>query len=260
MLTPAQIEQFQRDGFLNGGTVLDEQQVEALRTELARVIEQHDTLDTKPVLFQNLSSNEQAPVWHIVNIWQASEPFRALLHHPKITGEVAQLSGAGALRVWHDQIVYKPAESGGINRWHQDSPLWPILQPSPTVSAWVALDDVDVDNGCMSMVPGSHQWGDHMQELAKIETLDALPAVFHGHEVRRVLCPVRKGEVHYHHALTWHSSHANISGRPRRAIALHYMSSETRFHAAGEHVMKPLVAVGDNEVLQGEAFPVVYKG
>ena len=70
-------------------------------------------------------------------------------------------------------------------------------------------------------------------------------------------CPVKKGEVHYHHALTWHGSHANTSGRPRRAIALHYMTGDTRYVASGEHPMKPFVEVGDGEVLQGETFPLV---
>src|SRR5687767_6917439 len=122
MLSPKEVEQFQRDGFLNGGLALDEKQVEVLRSELARIIEHHDTLEVKPVWFHNLSANDQTPVWHIVNIWQSSEPFRALLHHPKIVEDIAQLSGASTLRVWHDQIIYKPAASGGVNRWHQDAP------------------------------------------------------------------------------------------------------------------------------------------
>jgi len=36
-----------------------------------------------------------------------------------------------------------------------------------------------------------------------------------------VLRPVAKGEVHYHHSLTWHGSHQNTSMRPRRAVAIH---------------------------------------
>lgn len=258
MLSYEQVKQFQHNGFLNGGRALDDEQVEVLRAELARVIEEHDTLANKPVLFRNLSQNDAAPVWQIVNIWQASGPFRALMHHPKITEEIAQLTGASTLRIWHDQIQYKPAETGGVNMWHQDAPLWPIIAPMTEVSAWVALDDVDESNGCMSMVPGSHLWGDHMAELGKVENFEALPSDFRGHEVKRVLCPVKKGEVHYHHALTWHGSHANTSGHPRRAIALHYMTGETRFVASGNHPMKPFVTVGDGEILQGDTFPVVY--
>jgi phytanoyl-CoA hydroxylase len=72
-------------------------------------------------------------------------------------------------------------------------------------------------------------------------------------------CPVRKGEVHYHHALAWHGSPANTSGRHRRAIALHYMTEETRYVASGDHLMKRFVEVADGEVLQGAHFPLVWE-
>jgi ectoine hydroxylase-related dioxygenase (phytanoyl-CoA dioxygenase family) len=142
--------------------------------------------------------------------------------------------------------------------WHQDAPLWPILAPMTEVSAWVALDDVDPENGCMSMVPGSHRWGNHIDFLNTLPDFNALPAEFEGHAVEVRPCPVRRGEVHYHHAMTWHGSPANVSGRPRRAVALHYMTQETRFVSNGEHVMKPFVEVADGEVMRGEHFPLVF--
>jgi ectoine hydroxylase-related dioxygenase (phytanoyl-CoA dioxygenase family) len=220
------------------------------------------------VLVRNLSRDENTPVWQIVNIWQASEPFQRLIHHPKITTGLAQLTAAKELRIWHDQIQYKPAAIGGVNMWHQDAPLWPILAPMTEVSAWVALDDADVDNGCMSMVPGSHLWGNHMDYLRTIEKFEEMPSRFschssmsgvnEEHEIRVMACPVKKGEVHFHHALTWHGSHANTSGRPRRAIAIHCMTEETRYVASGNHVMKPFVEVADGEMMRGEAFPRIY--
>ena len=258
MLTSEQVEQFNRNGFLNGGQILDDAQVETLRDELQRVLANHETLDRKPVMLSNLSGNADAPVWQIVNIWEASDPFRELVGNPKIAEEIAQLTGAHELRIWHDQIQYKPAETGGVNMWHQDAPLWPILAPMTEVSAWVALDDVDESNGCMSMVPGSQHWGDHMSDLAKLPSYEAMPQEYQGHKIEIARCPVKKGEVHYHHALTWHGSHANTSGRPRRAIALHYMTGDTRFVESGEHVMKPFVEVGDGEQMRGEHFPQVF--
>ena len=260
MLTPQQVAQFQADGYLNGGQILDDRQVDELRSELTRVIEHHDSLENKPVLFRNLSGNDSAPVWQIVNIWEASTPFAALMHHPKIAQDMTQLTGAQKLRIWHDQIQFKPAETGGVNWWHQDAPLWPIIQPMTEVSAWVALDDVEESNGCMSMVPGSHRWGNNIAFLNALDhdPFDGLPDEFEGHPVTIKRCPVKKGEVHYHHALTWHGSHANTSGRPRRAIALHFMTGETRFVASGNHVMKPFVEVGDGELMQGAHFPQIY--
>lgn len=259
MLTQEQIAQFQRDGYLNGGPLLRDEEVDTLRAEVMRVIEQRARQDVpQPVLCRNLSGDDSAPVWQIVNIWEASPPFRQLVSHPQITRAIAQLTGAPELRIWHDQIQYKPPEIGGTTHWHQDAPLWPIIAPMTEVTAWVALDDADESNGCMSMVPGSHLWGNQIDFLRQVEEYDQIPANFEGRDVRVVRCPVKKGEVHFHHALTWHGSHNNTSGRPRRAIALHYMTNETRFVASGEHVMKQHVEVADGEKMRGAHFPQVY--
>lgn len=259
MLTLDQVRQFERDGYLRGGTVLSDEQVGVLQEEMERVIHDRDRTDIpQPVLCHNMNGDPARAVWQIVNIWEASAPYRELIANPTIIEEMAQLTKASALRIWHDQIQYKPASIGGVNMWHQDAPLWPILAPMTEVSAWVALDDVDLENGCMSMVPGSHLWGNHMDFLYTLKNFGDMPSEFEGHPIEVRTCPVKRGEVHYHHALTWHGSSANLSGRPRRAIALHYMTNETRFVASGQHVMKPFVEVADGEVMKGEHFPLVF--
>ena len=260
MLSEQQIRQFQQNGYVNGGPVLTADEVEILRAEVMRVIAERDRPDvTQPILCRNLTGDDDAPVWQIVNIWQASPPFREVMAHPAITKGISQLTGARELRIWHDQIQYKPPQKGGTTAWHQDAPLWPIIAPMTEVTAWVALDDVDESNGCMSMVPGSHRWGNHIDFLNSLSHYDAMPEEYEGHEVRVIRCPVKKGEVHFHHALTWHGSHNNTSGRPRRAVALHYMTEETCFVASGRHVMKEYVTVADGEKMQGEQFPLLYE-
>ena len=260
MLTPAQVAEFKSQGYLRGAKMLADAQVEELRAEIDRVIDQRERKDIpRPVLCHNFTHNDATPVWQIVNIWEASPAFAQLIKHPVIGEEMAQLTGATALRIWHDQIQYKPAATGGINMWHQDAPLWPILAPMTEVTAWVALDDVDVDNGCMSMVPGSHLWGDQIKVLQQWKDYVAdVPKEFAGHKVTVRTCPVKKGEVHYHHSLTWHGSHANTSGRKRRAIALHYMTGDTRYVQSGEHCMKQFVEVANGEVMKGKHFPLVW--
>jgi phytanoyl-CoA hydroxylase len=260
VLSAEQVAQFERDGFLNGGPALSDEAVDELRAELDRVIASRDDPDVRqPAMLNNLSAVAENPVVQVVNIWQASDPFERLLYTPKIVEEIAQLTGAAGLRVWHDQIQYKPAEKGGVNMWHQDAPLWPVLAPMTEVSAWVALDDVDEANGCMSMVRGSHLWGDQIAHLYTVPTFGEMPPSFDGRDVEVVLRPVKKGEVHYHHALTWHGSHANTSGRPRRAIAVHYMTQDSRFVAEGQHALKHLIEVEPGELIVGDAFPVVYR-
>lgn len=259
MLNQQQIDQFHRDGFLNAGKVLSQEIVDRLNAEVMRTIEESENPQVQqPVSCRNLNVNDEEPVWQIVDIWISSEPFRELIFHPDVTQGLAQLTDATELRIWHDQIQYKPPQKGGVNMWHQDAPLWPIIAPMTEVTAWIALDDAGIDNGCMSMVPGSHKWGDNIDFLNTLENYEAMPSTFHGHDIEVRRCPVQAGEVHYHHSLTWHGSHANTSGRPRRAIALHYMTQETTYVASGEHIMKPYVTVNDGDLLQGEYFPRVY--
>ncbi|MGC8780788.1 MAG: phytanoyl-CoA dioxygenase family protein [Anaerolineae bacterium] len=259
-LTELQMDLYRRNGFVNGGPVLDEETVEILREETLRVIRDRDNPAVKqPVLLRNLTNDDERPIWQIVNIYQASPAFQALVTNPVIAQMAAQLSGATELRIWHDQIQYKPQEHGGRLHWHQDSPAWPTLQPKHAqITAWVALDDADLDNGCMYMVPGSHLWGDHDGFLRSVPDGAPLPDTYDGHPVYVVTCPVKKGHVHFHHSLTWHGSGANTSRRPRRAIAIHYMTEQTIYDARGNHPMKPFIGVADGEKIVGEAFPLVW--
>lgn len=260
MLSPEQVAAYARDGYVKGSHILDDAAVEELRAELLRVISTADDGQAKKPVLLHKMGNPQAPIWQIVNIWQVSAPFARLHCHPTIVEEIAQLTQAKELRLWHDQIQYKPAGIGGVNMWHQDSPYWQTLEPKDAqITAWVALDDVDADNGCMSMVPGSHLWGNTIEFLHTLKQFSDMPKEFRGQAIAVKLCPVKKGQVHYHHSLTWHGSHENKSGRPRRAIALHFMNERTVFNAKGVHVMKPLITVADGAKIEGEGFPVVWR-
>jgi phytanoyl-CoA hydroxylase len=260
VLTAEQLEQFARSGFVNGGPVLDELAVETLQAEVLRVIDDRDnTAVPQPVVIRNLSNDDAHPIWQIVNIWQASAAFRELVSNRRIVEMAAQLMGAQQLRVWHDQIQYKPKELGGRLAWHQDSPLWNSIQPKTAqLTAWVALDDAEADNGCMFMVPGSHKWGNQQAQINELPAGALLPETFEGQPVHIIMCPVKKGHVHFHHSLTWHGSGTNHSSRPRRAIGIHFMTEATTYDASGDHLMQPFITVPGGARLEGEVFPLVW--
>lgn len=260
MLTAEQIEQYRRSGFVNGGPVLDDQTVEVLQREVLRVIDDRDDASVaQPVRLVNLTNNIEQPIWQIVNIYQASPAFRDLIFDSKIAEMAAELTNANELRIWHDQIQYKPKEMGGRLHWHQDSPLWSNLQPKDAqITAWVALDDAEADNGCMYMVPGSQKWGNQQKKLDDFPKDGTIPEEFEGHPLHFIMCPVKKGHVHFHNSLTWHGSGQNHSHRPRRAIAIHLMTEQTTYDASGDHIMKPYITVQDGQVLKGDAFPLLW--
>ncbi len=285
MLTEAQVRQFQRDGFLNAGLMMTEAELAELSRDLDDAIRRgpdgFPDGTPRPVLFRDLYASggdytakaavSVQPVWQIVNIWEAFPSFRRLIHHPSIVSAISQLTGFTDLQVWHDQVQYKPPRAGGSTHWHQDAPLWPAIEPMTPVSAWIPFDDADVANGCMWMVPGSHRWGNQRSYLDTLQHLNSageftqfLPFTPPQDAEIRVIqaraCPVKRGEVHFHHSMTWHGSPKNPSERPRRAIAIHYMSSEARY-TGKEHAMSRFISVrpGDAMANAGPHFPRVMR-
>ncbi len=259
MLTTTQFDQFQREGFLLGPQVINTETCALLRNELDRIIADHDNPTARqPTSISNIGG-EAAEVWQIVNISEVSPHFRDLVHHADITAAVARMLGALELRLWHDQIQFKPAFHGGVNRWHQDTPYWPIHSGPFAMTAWVALEDVDENNGCMHMVSGSQRWGNCIEDLHAMPDWNGLPKEYHGEPVHDHSCPVRAGHVHFHHGLTWHGSGPNRSNRPRRAIALHYMSERCLYVAEATHLCKPFVTSHNGDAIKGPNFPVVWR-
>jgi phytanoyl-CoA hydroxylase len=256
----AAVDAYRRSGFVRGPRVLDEAQIDALQAEVLRVIEDCARTDRpQPVSCRNIRDDER-PVWQIVNIWQASAAFQSLARSELRASWASALSGARELKLWHDQIQYKQASIGGETAWHQDSPYWPTLEPRDSmITAWIALDDAGPDNGCMSMVPGSQRWGDRSHALHRIvPSFTELPETLDGHEVHPVVCPVPPGCVHFHHPLTWHGSPDNHSGRPRRAIAVHYATERACYQAQADHLMKPFITAAPAAPLAGAPFITVW--
>jgi phytanoyl-CoA hydroxylase len=268
MLTPQQHGDFDRDGFVLGPKILSSAQCERLCEEVERTIRDRDRSDVRqPVLCRNLNGDDASPVWQIVNIHRSSDAFDFTVRSPVFAEAAAQLMGASELRIFHDQVQYKPAQKGGPTPWHQDSVYWPPLMPKhEQLTAWIALDDADIDNGCMSMVPASHRWGDQIRYLhARPKVFDAdgflrvFDEAFEGRPVHPRYAPVPRGHVHFHHALCWHGSHENRSGRPRRAIAVHLMTERTRHSGeSGGHPMAPFITAAKDQPITDEVFTKVW--
>lgn len=278
MLTDAQVKQFERDGFLNAGNVLPDEGVselcEALDGLLSTGPNGFAPGEPCPVNFHSMTAGEHGEVVQVVNVWEACPAFERLIYHPFIVRAITQLTGFADLQVWHDQLQYKPAQAGGATPWHQDAPLWPSIEPDTPVSAWLPFDDADLGNGCMWMVPGSHRWGDQIAMLSDVDHLksrDAFPQISEIdfdppaaapiQKIEAVPCPVKRGEVHFHHSLTWHGSPQNQSMRPRRAVAIHYMTSEARY-TGRDHIMRQFIGVDVGGAMSqaGVHFPVVCRG
>jgi phytanoyl-CoA hydroxylase len=148
--------------------------------------------------------------------------------HPRILAAIVDLLGED-VKLFGDQLFMKPP--GGIEKtYHQDCPYFKIA-PMAMVTAWVALDDVTVDNGCLHVIPGSHKLGavDHSEPWMVGERQDKkIPDAQLDRDRERAIT-LQAGGVSFHHGLTQHRSGANRTDRFRRGLATHYMTSQSRW-------------------------------
>lgn len=186
-----------------------------------------------------------------------------------VIGEIAaRLMETDCIRLWHDQLLYKPGRGPGRETanvgWHQDYSYWQCAAEPSLVTAWVAFTDVDLSNGCMQIIPRSHRWGLRRisdffeQDLEKQQREMDLPD---GEAFVTQPLIMKAGQVSFHHALTVHGSGANMTDRPRRSMAVHLMTGDTRYRKGSRsegHMNVQLLNGNDGDIFQGEHFPVLY--
>jgi len=78
----------------------------------------------------------------------------ALCSHPAIIDRMASILGPD-IAIWRSNF-FKKDPGGKRIPWHQDLNYWPI-EPPVNLSAWLAIDNVTVENSCVQILPGSHK-------------------------------------------------------------------------------------------------------
>ena len=172
----------------------------------------------------------------IENPQMASKDILELVSHPRIGELAAAAAGASMVQVWWVQLLYKPStsvdNSGTDIGWHQDRSYWQDwAEGSELFTAWVALTDVEHDCGPMIFARGSNNWvgaagGDFFRQDIKSTKLSVqVPEGETWDEVEAIL---PAGGFSLHDELTFHGSGPNISGRPRRSLAIHMRTQNSR--------------------------------
>jgi hypothetical protein len=105
--------------------------------------------------------------------------------------------------------------------WHQDNG-YVSVEPATNVTLWIALDDVDLENGCVWVMPKSHQLGllDHSKQS---EASWFLNVPVEGDGVPAIL---KAGEGVAFTGLTLHRSKLNKTDRVRRGFFLEYAQAD----------------------------------
>lgn len=125
-----------------------------------------------------------------------------------------------------DQIFMKPPRFGSAKPYHQDNFYFQCQPADHVITAWIALDDVDVENGCLRYIDGSHRGPILPHEPVPGEPYNLVPPPALVDLRKEALALVHKGGVVFHHSQVLHTSHRNESDRWRRGYATHWVTSD----------------------------------
>lgn len=146
---------------------------------------------------------------------------------PVIRGALAQLMGDEACGVQSMYFYKEPGSRGQAA--HQDF-YYIKNEPRTMIAAYVALERIDEENGCLWVVPGSHKAGllphgavrnpaeheDWTHETEGVDLSKEVPVV------------MEKGDILFFHELLVHSSTKNRSAdRWRRSYVCHYIRHDS---------------------------------
>lgn len=161
-----------------------------------------------------------------------------LARFPLIAACAARLSGAPGLRLWHDQLLYKPTDTtgdAGNVAWHTDRYYWQTCSSEEMLTAWIPFADVRRSDGAMSMVDGSHRWTDELGTEWEKAPFSVIGEVLRQRQATLVPIELDRGQVSFHHCKTLHGSGPNLGTAPRRSLVVHFQPSDNHYVERGRY-------------------------
>ena len=259
MLSAAQKEQYQRDGFLVLPGFKSADEIAALRAGAARIVDAFDPAAASGI-FTTKDQEKKADEYFLRSdntlrcffeeeafgpdgqLRQAKElsinkighamhdldpAFRAFSSDARLQ-QVAHDVGLADPQVWQSMYIFKQPGIGGEVRWHQDATYFET-DPISVTTFWFALEDATLDNGCLWAEPGGHRTplrerfvrnGDDI----RVEKLDATPWP---DDSTAVPLECKAGALVLFHGLLPHYSAPNRSPVSRHAYTLHVTDGRT---------------------------------
>ena len=225
MLSPEQIKYYHENGFLTVENVLTDAELQRLQTVTDEFVEQSRAVTANDAMF-DLEPNHTADnprLRRLKNPIQHHEIYRQIMNHDGILNIVEQLIGKG-VRTNGNKLNMKPPSHGSAVEWHQDWAFYPHTNDD-LLAVGVAIDDMTEENGCMLMVPGSHQTDLISHHENGVFVGAVTEPNFQPESIAQVL--VKAGGISIHHARTLHASTPNHSTKPRRLLLFQYCSIDS---------------------------------
>ena len=169
-----------------------------------------------------------------------------LCRHPRVLDAVEAVLGPDLILIMSHLIVKCPGDGLPV-AWHQDNTYWHSIRGTDVGTVWLAIDDADLANGCMQVIPASHQGYPELEKVATgkndllgltVEVTDAMAAA-------AVPLEMKSGSMSIHDSYVLHGSGPNTSDRRRAAYTMRYANAKTVTVDVKEHWVPVYLVRGD---------------
>lgn len=249
-LSSEQFDRFNEDGYLLIQNFLTHSECDTLRDACHRIIKDADFNDVPNVIFDTVKNQQAREEYFMrsadkVRFFFEEDVFTedGELNCPKekslnkighalhdLVPEFKQVTYSNKMKgifkslqlkkpaIIQSMYIFKQPKIGGKVVPHKDSSFM-YTEPTKLHGVWIALEDAEVDNGCMWFVPGSHREGTSYRFLRN-DTESGIVTAFEGQQPQNkpeeyVVAPVKKGGLVIIHGDVVHKSEQNHSNRSR---------------------------------------------
>lgn len=233
-LSPEEIQSYWMNGYVRKRGLIDVETVETLRDRFRDVT--HGTIPPakgmlvmRDVLVASGKVKASSPEEEVAKIQDfAGDPvFFGYAKDDRILDVVEQIIGPD-IQTLHTMLINKPPNVDGRHPLHQDLVYFGFRPADKIVAAQTALEPMTRENGCLAVVPGSHDRGLLDHETLPWEGANAgyWGAKGVGAHPDRVHVELEPGDTLFFHPVLLHGSGRNRSDGFRRAISGHYVSTQ----------------------------------
>jgi ectoine hydroxylase-related dioxygenase (phytanoyl-CoA dioxygenase family) len=226
MLTDAQRAAYDRDGFIVVPDVYTAAEIAELRAVTDEFVRKSGSVAANDAIYdlEDTHSAVEPRVRRIKTPQQHHDAYFRASRNEKVVEILKDLWGT--VRFDTGKLNMKSAGFGAPVEWHQDWAFYPHTNDD-LAAVGIMLDDIDMENGPMMVVPGSHRgpiYDHHGPDGRFCGAMD--PATCGCDYSSAIPCLGKAGSITVHHVRAVHGSATNLSGRSRRFLLYQYRAAD----------------------------------
>ncbi len=224
-LNADQVSSYQKDGHILLHNVCPAEDIAQWRSEILRATLARNT-ETRPL---NERDTYGKAFLQVMNLWIDDDTVGKFTLAKRFAGIAARLMGVSAVRLYHDQALFKEPQ-GGHTPWHQDQYYWP-MNTDNCITMWMPLVDASEEMGTMTFASGSHKEG----FLGNLEISDKSEQHFKDFVANKGFRltqsgAMKAGDATFHSGWTLHSAPGNSTDTMREVMTIIYYADGAKIN------------------------------